>query len=46
MPETLQPPRWRWLAYGLAALVCALIFGMYVQPDMMVLLAEQLWACF
>ena len=38
--------RWRWPAYGLAAVVLGLVFALYVQPDMMVTLAGQLWACF
>jgi hypothetical protein len=38
--------RWRWAGYSLAALLLGLVFALYVQPDMMVTLAEQLWACF
>ncbi len=42
------PPRtgWRWGGYAAVALACALVFGLYVRPDMMVTLADQLWACF
>ena len=32
-------------AFVLAGLVCFLVFALYIQPDMMVTLAEQLWAC-
>ncbi len=45
-----SPARWtpgqRGLFYALAALVLALVFALYTQPDMMVTVAEQLWACF
>ncbi len=43
------PPRrsWmRWSVYAAVALACALVFVLYVRPDMMVTLADQLWACF
>ena len=33
-------------AYALGAAALILVFGLYVQPEMMVTLAEQLWACF
>jgi hypothetical protein len=46
MPETRGFGRWRWLAYLLALMVCAGVFGLYLRPDMMVTLTEQLWACF
>jgi hypothetical protein len=36
--------RWGWGAAALAAL--ALVFASYLQPDMMVQLATQLWNCF
>lgn len=36
--------RWAWGAAALAAL--ALVFASYLQPDMMVKLATQLWNCF
>jgi hypothetical protein len=36
----------RCLAYALGAAALILVFGLYVQPEMMVTLAEQLWACF
>ncbi len=37
---------WRWSVYAAVALACALVFALYVRPDMMVTLADQLWACF
>jgi hypothetical protein len=47
MPEPqTRTARWRWVSYALAALVLALVFAMYVQPDMMVTVSQQLWACF
>lgn len=36
----------RWLAYVGAAAALATVFAMYLQPDFMVLLAQQVWACF
>jgi hypothetical protein len=36
----------RWLAGALAVLVCLGVFGMYTVPDFMVMLADQVWACF
>jgi len=36
----------RCLVYALGAAALILVFGLYVQPEMMVTLAEQLWACF
>jgi hypothetical protein len=46
MPEARGLGRWRWLAYLLALWVCAGVFVMYLRPDMMIALTEQLWACF
>jgi hypothetical protein len=46
MPEARESGRRRWLAYLLALMVCAGVFGLYLRPDMMVMLTEQLWACF
>ncbi len=36
----------RWLAYFAAAAALAAVFAMYLQPEFMVLLAQQVWACF
>jgi hypothetical protein len=30
----------------LAALTLAITFGLYTQPDVVVMLADQLWSCF
>jgi hypothetical protein len=38
------PSRWVWRTAALAAL--GLVFASYLQPDVMVLLATQLWNCF
>ena len=46
MPEITPTHRWRWVAYPVAGLACALVFALYLRPDMMVTLTEQLWACF
>ncbi|MFY3384254.1 hypothetical protein [Paracidovorax sp. MALMAid1276] len=38
---------WKAWAWGtLAALACLLVFGLYTAPDFMVMLADQVWACF
>ena len=40
-------PRWQRLAlWALIALVLALVFGLYLQPEFMVNMADQVWACF
>lgn len=36
--------RWGWRVAALAAL--GLVFMSYLQPDLMVQLANQVWACF
>jgi hypothetical protein len=36
----------RWLAWGAAALVLALVFASYLQRDFVFQLANQVWACF
>ncbi|MFY8102897.1 MAG: hypothetical protein ACOVK6_02265 [Ramlibacter sp.] len=34
------------LAYGLALAALAAVFVLYTQPEMLVMLSEQIWACF
>ena len=42
-----SPPPWRrWALGGLAVLVLLAVFALYTQPDFMVMLADQMWACF
>lgn len=36
----------RWAAYSLALAVLAGVFLLYLQPDFMVAVAQQVWACF
>ncbi|MFN9727481.1 hypothetical protein [Acidovorax sp.] len=36
----------RWAAWLAAVLACLAVFGMYTVPEFMVMLADQLWACF
>lgn len=47
-PTTI--PRWQrwlaWLAWVLALLLCLAVFGLYTRPDWMLMIANQLWACF
>lgn len=43
-PVPHRPRYWgAWLA---AVLLCLLVFGFYTAPDFMVMMADQLWACF
>ncbi|WP_369642918.1 hypothetical protein [Acidovorax sp. A79] len=41
-----MPRAWRWLAWTVAMVLCLAVFGMYTVPDFMVMLADQMWACF
>lgn len=34
------------LAYGVAVTVLLAVFAMYTRPQIMVALADQIWACF
>ena len=34
------------LIYSVAVLSCLAVFGLYLQPEFMVTLAGQIWACF
>jgi hypothetical protein len=45
-PATPVSAAVRWLAWAVAVLVCLGVFGMYTVPDFMVMLADQVWACF
>ncbi len=47
-PTSLTPrQRWRGWALGAAAVVATLaVFALYLRPDFMVMLADQMWACF
>mgnify|MGYP001282510164 CR=1 FL=1 len=36
----------RWLAYAAALIVLLAVFALYVQPEFMRTLADQVWACF
>ena len=38
--------RQRYLLYLAAAIVLAGVFSLYTQPDFLVTLANQVWACF
>ena len=42
--------RWRswrtWVWGALAVALAVAVFGLYAQPDFMVMLADQMWACF
>ena len=54
MPTTAAPPsapaarapprRWAWALAGAAVL--ALVFLLYAEPDFVVMMADQVWACF
>ena len=34
------------LAYGSAIAILLAVFGLYTRPDVMIALADQVWACF
>jgi hypothetical protein len=36
----------RWLGAAAAVLLCLAVFGLYTAPEFMVMLADQMWACF
>jgi hypothetical protein len=36
----------RLLAYGIAVAVLLAVFALYTRPEMLVTLADQIWACF
>lgn len=36
----------RFVAYALALALLLLVFSLYLQPEFMVTLAQQVWACF
>jgi hypothetical protein len=42
--KTLRASRWTWRAAALAALL--VVFMSYLQPDLVMQLATQLWNCF
>lgn len=46
-PQHQRPPAWRHWAVGALVLVALLlVFALYSDPDFMVMLADQMWACF
>jgi len=40
------PHAWRWFWRAAALAVLALVFASYLQPDLMVHLANRVWSCF
>ena len=42
----MQPRLTRLLAWSAITATLLAVLGLYVQPDFMVHMAEQLWACF
>ncbi len=40
------PLVWRVLAWAAAILACLAVFGLYTDPEFMVLLADKVWSCF
>ncbi len=46
MPTMRVATATRVLAYALALLALLAVFSLYLQPEFMVSLAQQVWACF
>ena len=42
----MTPPARRFATWTAVALVLAAVFALYARPEVAVMLAEQLWACF
>lgn len=42
----MMKPRARWLTGALVVAVLLGVFALYTQPDFLVQMANQLWACF
>ena len=45
-PGRSVPRALHWLGWATAVVLCLAVFGMYTVPDFMVMLADQMWACF
>ena len=45
-PRKPAPRALRWLGGAVAVLLCLVMFGLYTVPEFMVMLADQMWACF
>ncbi len=45
-PRKPTPRALRWLGAAVAVLLCLVVFGFYTVPEFMVMLADQMWACF
>lgn len=46
-PPPQRPPAWkRWAVGALVLVALLLVFALYGNPDFMVMLADQMWACF
>ena len=46
MPDRPRHRLLRSLGYAAAPFALLLVFSLYLQPDFMVTLAQQVWACF
>ncbi|WP_169737286.1 hypothetical protein [Simplicispira psychrophila] len=45
--EAQRPAVWRrWAVRALVLIALLLVFALYSNPDFMVMLADQMWACF
>lgn len=42
----MKPRKIKWLTYGGAVVVLLLVFALYTRPDFLVMLSNQIWACF
>lgn len=46
MTSSIRKNWLRWLAWPAILLILLAVFALYTQPDFMVMVADQVWACF
>ncbi len=46
MTPMRRKPLSRWLPYAAALAALLLVFSLYLRPEFMVILAQQVWTCF
>jgi hypothetical protein len=46
MAHAHRPAPLRWLAWAAALAALLAVFALYTRPEFLVILADQIWACF